>query len=144
MVKANDILSDNQSFLQTSSGLLARKGSIAATILNAHSLEALLKEPESTERQVQIEGVLEDIRALLPTLHAVNLFQFFTPFEWLQEGSSFQEGRSLVALLYLQHYPQLIDALLINHLQNLLPHVSTITQKEINKILTTHLHPYEV
>lgn len=135
MVKASDILQDNQSFLHTSNGALARKGSIAATISNTQSLNALLKEPQSAERQVQIESILEDTRELLPTLHAVNLFQFFTPLEWLQDGPQFQEGRSLIALLYLQHYPQFIDQQVIDHLHHLLLHASTIMQKEIRRIL---------
>lgn len=110
MVKSQDVLNDEQDFLNAKDNIQVRKGTIAATLLNAKALDELFKEPESKEKKAKFNEVVQDIRDLVPSLHGVNLFQFFTPIEWFQAPSgSFQQGRAFVAVLYLQQYPQFLD-----------------------------------
>ncbi len=108
MVKADDVLKDDQNFAHVPERGTARKGSIAATILNANELEAILKLPPSVERNQTLEAIVQDIRDLVPALHAVALFDFFTPLEWLHTLPALREGKAYVAVIYLQQYRQFL------------------------------------
>ena len=71
---------------------------------------------------------------LLSSLRVIGVFDLFSPQEWLSDDC--QPGRTLVILLYLQHYPKEITNVIrecliqIQH-QNRFE----ILTKEINKIL---------
>lgn len=132
MVKTQDLLKNNPTCIEIPAGTPARKGSIAATILNAKELDMLLKMPPSTSKRNQIAEVIQDIKLMLPSLHAVNLFQFFTPLEWLQDPN--REGRCFVALLYLQSYPHLIDRNIQARLAQIKLTASTELKAEIERM----------
>jgi len=133
MVKPEDVLKDGQSFIETKDGTPARKGTVAAIMLNARTLDHLLRQPSA--RQSEISQVLADVRSLVPTLHAIQLFDFFTPLEWLQTTPKFQEGRSLIAILYLQQYPERVDQEIYAQLHRIKEMASGITQKEIEQLI---------
>jgi hypothetical protein len=136
MVRSEDVLKDDQSFVQTQSGTLARKGTVAATMLNARALDHLLSQPLSVEGEKELKHILEDVQLLLPMLHAIQLFEFFSPIEWLQTSPKLQEGRILIAILYLQQHPELVDQQIITHLHKLKGSVSKATEREIQKLVT--------
>ncbi|MCE5316231.1 MAG: hypothetical protein LLG04_02560 [Parachlamydia sp.] len=135
MVKPDDVLKDDQSFTNTERGS-ARKGSIAATILNANELDSLLGQPSSEERNRRIEATIQDIRDLVPALHTVALFDFFTPLEWLHTLPALREGRAFVAILYLQQYPRMLDHELRSRLDQVKKIASPDLKKEIEKLLS--------
>lgn len=132
MVKSEDVLGTDQTFVKTQDGTLARKGSVAAMLLNARSLDVLLSQASSPGVQEEIRKTLNDVGSLLPALHAINLFEFFSPLEWLQESPKFQEGRSLI----LQHHPQFVDQRILTRLKQMENQVSETTQQEIQRLLT--------
>lgn len=136
MVKAEDVLRDDQNFAEIPQGGTVRKGTIAATILSAADLETLLKKTPSEERNSKIEAVVRDIRELVPGLHAVALFDFFTPLEWLHTLPSIREGKAFVAVLYLQQYPQILNHELRARLDQVKRLVSPELKKEIEKLLS--------
>lgn len=131
MVKPEDVLKDDQNFTNG-----ARKGSIAATILNANELDSLLKQQDSEERNRKIEMTIQDIRDLVPALHTVALFDFFTPLEWLQTLPVLREGKAFVAVLYLQQYPQMLNHELRSRLDQVKRISSSFLKKEIEKLLS--------
>lgn len=135
MVRSEDVLKDDQTFVQTQSGTLARKGSVAAMLLNARALDELLPQPSSSAKEEELGKILADIRSLVPTLHAIHLFEFFSPLEWLQAQPRSQEGRIVIALLYLQQYPQLMNRDILNRLQQIKEQVSLETRQEIEQLL---------
>lgn len=140
MVKSEDILKDDQSFVKTESGTLARKGSVAAMLLNASVLDELLPQLPSSAKEEEVDKILTDIRSLMPTLHAIHLFDFFSPLEWLQAKPRSQEGRIVIALLYLQQYPQLMNRDILNRLQQIKEQVSLETKQEIEQLLRLAEH----
>lgn len=135
MVKPEDVLKDDQNFTNTERGS-ARKGSIAATILNASELDSLLKQPDSEERNKKIEAAIHDVRDLVPSLHTVALFDFFTPLEWLQSLPALREGKAFVAVLYLQQYPRMLNHELRTRLDQVKRIASPHLKKEIEKLLS--------
>ena len=82
----------------------ARKGTVAATLNNIALLNSLLSEQASPENQVKTDKVIEAITSLIPSLRFIGVFDLFTTEEWLSAKD--QPGRVLVAVLYLQKYPQ--------------------------------------
>lgn len=81
-----------------------RKGTVAATLNNIALLNTLLSEKVSSSDSSKIQGIIEAITLLVPSLRVVGIFDLFTPEEWL--SSETQPGRVLAAVLYLQKYPQ--------------------------------------
>ena len=127
-MKPQDILSENVNHLQEVDGVRPRKGSIYATMLNAKHFDELLvmQAPDVQE----FTTLLEDIRELIPTLHTIGLFEFFSPLEWLQNPDK-KEGRALVATLYLQAYPEAVTEAIQECLTNLNTWASTQLKEQI-------------
>lgn len=93
----------------------ARKGIIAATLNNVVLLNnALTQEPLNRD---YINALEQAVRDLIVSLNNVGVFDLFTPYEWL--ASDDQPGRALVALLYLQHYPHKVNALITQKLHDI-------------------------
>ncbi|WP_068471377.1 DUF7709 family protein [Candidatus Protochlamydia phocaeensis] len=138
MVKAEDVLADNQNFFIDGEGRQIRKGTVAATIFNAKAIEGIIDQPASEAKKKRLEEILSDVRALIPALQAVQLFEFFTPLEWLKNDADLKEGRTFVVVLYLQHYPQAVSAEIRSLLSQLKGCVSPELQKEIEKALSCH------
>lgn len=138
MVKAEDVLTNDQTFFKTKDGTIARKGTIAAAILNANYLEELMGQAQSSTRDSKIKTIIQDIHSLLPGIHALNLFEFFTPIEWLQCSKKLKEGRILIATLYLQRHPELVDSEVLNALQQIKPKTHLELKMEIDKLLADH------
>ncbi len=116
MVKASDVLGDNENFMNATNGTVARKGSIAATLLNAAKYTDLMTHPHSADRSKEIEQIVADVTELLPALEAVGLFSFFSLEEWLNGVHSNNEGRAFVAIVYLMNYPQHLNSTLRDQL----------------------------
>lgn len=86
----------------------ARKGTVAATLNNIALLNKLLSEKLSSNDPTKLQGIIEAITSLIPSLRVIGIFDLFTPEEWL--SSDTQPGRLLAAVLYLQQYPQNITS----------------------------------
>ncbi len=80
----------------------ARKGTVAATVNNVFLLNQALLAP--TPDASHIESLTQTMRALVPSLNVIGMFNFFSVDEWLSDNR--QPGRILVAILYLQHSPE--------------------------------------
>lgn len=116
MVKASDVLGDNENNLNTPNGIIARKGSIAAMLQNAARYEELIALPEGPHRTAEMNKIVSDVIEILPALHAVHLFEFFTPDEWLHGLKKGKQGRAFIATLYLLHHPKTITHDIIDQL----------------------------
>lgn len=138
MVKSEDVLTNEQTFFRTKDGTIARKGTLCAAVLNVGYLDELLKESPSQTRTLRIQKILHDMRALLPGLHALNLFQLFTPIEWLQQNGVLKEGRAFVSVLYLQEHPEAVDAPILAELKRLKAHTHPELGIEIDKLIAYH------
>lgn len=110
-----------------------RKGIIAATLNNVVLLNRLISEPASKENQQKIQNLVEAITPLLPSLRVVGVFDFFSPEEWM--GSEEQPGRTLIAVLYLQKYPENITPEVNERLKQLKGRTKKVLSEEIGKIL---------
>lgn len=60
----------------------ARKGTVGATFLNLKTLETLLKQPESPQRDQDIAKVKAELVKIAPTLVNIKLFELFPLHEW--------------------------------------------------------------
>ncbi|MFO1257145.1 MAG: hypothetical protein U1E78_01800 [Gammaproteobacteria bacterium] len=60
----------------------ARKGSVGATLLNLKTLEALLKQPQSVQRDQDISKIKSELVEIAPTLIKLKLFELFPLHEW--------------------------------------------------------------
>lgn len=129
MVKPNEVLGDGQNFLKTADGTMARKGSIAALMATANAID--------NTKTSDISEDLEDIRSLIPTLHGLGFFEFFTPLEWLQEIPKLREGKCWVALLYIQTHPEKMTESIRLRFLEILPMVSKSLQKAIKEQFKT-------
>jgi hypothetical protein len=97
-----DVLKDNEEGMRLPDGTFIRKGTIKATIDNIEILNRIFQLPFSSKRHAQIKEASKPIVELIPALHKVGIFDFFTIHEWLQNEKNL--GRILVALLYLGKY----------------------------------------
>lgn len=95
----------------------ARMGTVAATLNNVALLNKLLLLPATPETVVEINEIAGAVKVLLPSLRAIGMFNFFSVDEWL--GDHAQPGRALVALWYLQEYPQEISPTMKRSLQEI-------------------------
>ncbi len=82
----------------------ARKGTVGATINNIVVLNKLLQEKPTASTDKKIDEHAQAIMKLIPSLKVIALFDFFTVEEWLGNHDK-QPGRALVAIFYLQKYP---------------------------------------
>ncbi len=85
----------------------ARMGTVAATLNNVALLNKLLLLPATPETAAEIDEIARAVKVLLPSLRAIGMFNFFSVDEWL--GDHAQPGRAVVALWYLQKYPEEIS-----------------------------------
>lgn len=106
-VSPADVLSESQNEAQLK-GISVRKGTIAATMLNAKAFDEIQKIFDPAERNMALEALRTEQGALIESLDAVGLFEFFTPIEWLKKDGQ-NEGRAWIALLYLQRFPRAIS-----------------------------------
>ncbi|MBS0606639.1 MAG: hypothetical protein KF898_06320 [Parachlamydiales bacterium] len=106
-VSPADVLSESQNETQLK-GISVRKGTIAATMLNAKAFDEIQKISDPAERKMALEALRREQGALIEGLDAVGLFEFFTPIEWLKKDGQ-NEGRAWIALLYLQRFPGAIS-----------------------------------
>lgn len=104
MVKASDILSDSENTVDLQ-GVTARKGSVAATMVNAWAFHQLAQQPADHAQWEQVEAFNQDQRELIPTLWGLRLLEFFPVEEWINATPG-NEGRTWVAMLYFEKYPQ--------------------------------------
>jgi hypothetical protein len=140
MVKSEDVLTNDQTFFKTKDGAIARKGTIAAAVLNSKYLEDLMSEPQTPTRDTKIKNLVQDIHSLIPGIHALNLFQFFSPIEWLQQKPNLREGRVFIAVLYLQRHPELVDPEIISTLEEIKHKTHLELRLEIDKLLSDHAY----
>ena len=85
-----------------------RKATIGSTIANIALLNKLMSEKTSPQNAAKIQEAITVITPLLSSLQALGVFDFFIPEEWIATAT--QPGRVLVAVLYLQQYPENITA----------------------------------
>ncbi|MES2345128.1 MAG: hypothetical protein V4494_04230 [Chlamydiota bacterium] len=128
-VNAENILSDSQN-TTTIDGVVARKGSIAATIANVRALNALMQEAQDSEA---LQEILLDQRALIPTLKVIGMFDLFSIDEWLDPTHG--EGRAWVGVLYLEAFPEQMSASIQQLLKLHQNNYSRILNEEISKNL---------
>lgn len=95
----------------------ARKGTVGATLSNIALLNKALVETMTAEDKKYIQEVLENVRTLIPSLKVIGIFDVFNIEEWVSAPS--QPGRVMVALLYLQRYPDALTPGIKNHLEAL-------------------------
>lgn len=103
-IQPSDVLRDEVNETTTESGLVVRKGTIYATILNIYQFNQLIKKPDSIQKEIAIENVIRDMQEVIPALEAVKMFELFSIEEWLNCPLD-NEGRLAVGLLYLQAFP---------------------------------------
>lgn len=84
----------------------ARKGTVGAMLANTAKLNQLLVQPVSEESKQAIEDIGSVVKSLIPNLKIIGVFDLFSVDEWLQEGA--KPGRVLVAIWYLQQYPEVM------------------------------------
>lgn len=93
----------------------ARKGTVGATLINIALLNKALAETMTAEDEKYIQEVLENVRTLIPSLKVIGMFDVFNIEEWVSAPS--QPGRVMVALLYVQRYPDALTPRIKNHLE---------------------------
>lgn len=112
----------------------ARKGIIAATLNNVVLLNKLLRDERADQKQIL--AIIDAVKALLPSLNNVGIFDFFHVEEWLTTNE--QPGRVLVAALYLQAYPKKLTgparSLLVTALQSA---ANPLFRQELQQTLAT-------
>ncbi|RKO89456.1 hypothetical protein BDK51DRAFT_29677 [Blyttiomyces helicus] len=96
--------SDSGVIADAPSGLVIRKGTIAATIASVAEIDAHLHLSPSPSRSAAIRKTMDDITPLLPTLHAT-LFGLFHAADWLRSDAS--EGRALVGAMAVRAFPDM-------------------------------------
>lgn len=131
-VQAADVLAEKENGM-TINETFVRKGSIAATMLNAREFDRIKSAIDIPNKKEQLDLLFQDIHSLTPSLEALDLFKFFRPIEWLSENSG-KEGRALIAVIYLQHYPQKIDQEILERLKELSGQASEELKSQILKI----------
>lgn len=131
-VQAADVLAEKENGM-TINETFVRKGSIAATLLNAREFDRIKSATDIPNKKEQLDLLFQDIHSLTPSLEALDLFKFFRPIEWLSENSG-KEGRALIAVIYLQHYPQKIDQEILGRLKELSGQASEELKTQILKI----------
>lgn len=109
-------------------GIFVRKGTVAATISNAKYFDLLKNEPDA-----QMDSILEDIYSLIPGMKALDMFNFFSPFEWIQKKGD-NEGRVLVGIIYFQQYPEELTQEVIDYLTENRAHFSKPILTQIDKL----------
>ncbi|MBS0652227.1 MAG: hypothetical protein JSR39_01730 [Verrucomicrobia bacterium] len=106
-VSPSDVLSDSQNEAQLR-GVTVRKGTIAATMLNARAFVEIQKIADPAEKKMALDALRAEQNALIEGLNVVGLFEFFSPVEWLHQADQ-NAGRAWIALLYLQRFPEAIS-----------------------------------
>jgi hypothetical protein len=132
-VRPIDILPDRQDSQVAEDGTVVRKGTIKSTIDNIQVLNNIFKLPAGQERQQKLQSVLHVMDELMKPLYHVGAFSFFTPLEWLQDSNN--QGRILIALVFLQKFPAEVTAQIKQRLKVLLPQCSPEVQQRITDIL---------
>lgn len=133
-IQPKDILPDHQNERTFADGTTIRKGTVAATFQNARDFDKLRKVPLSDEKKILLSKLLADQRALMSGLHNLGFFNFFSPSECLQRTSD-EEGRILIAVLYLEKYPEEKNSAIVGQLRNLLGHVSPELKELVQNLL---------
>lgn len=129
-LQPQDILNDTANETKTESGMVVRKGTIYATILNIRQFDKLIKEEDSPEKTKEIEIIIQDIKSVIPALESVKMFELFSLEEWIAYTPG-NEGRVLVGLLYLQKFPEEASVKIINALKDIFSESSKTLQQEI-------------
>lgn len=94
-----------------------RKGTVAATINNVAALNKLLQENPTPETRTNIEQISKEVCSLLISLRVVGLFDIFSPLEWMSTSS--QPGRILIAVLYIEKFPENLTPQIIQQLERI-------------------------
>lgn len=128
-IKAEDILSDNQSHFNVGE-TSARKGSIAATIANVTALNHFIFSQKDVHKELQ--SILKDQKELIAALHITGMFDLFKLEEWLNPVHG--EGRCWVAVLYLQEYPEKMNNSIKEYLKLYNRLYSPLLIEEISKL----------
>ena len=81
---------------------LARKGTVGAVLNNIVRLNNLVQ--SNNPDNEAIRSLINSIQELIPALNCIGMFDLFRVEDWLID--QLQPGKQLVALLYLQHYPE--------------------------------------
>ena len=110
-------------------GKRIRKGSIAATLQNVKTLNCLLSEKPSLQRDQDIHTIVDDIRPIIEGLVATELFDIFSPLEWI--ANQHNKGRALVGIVCLQEVPALVSEETVDNLKALYPNADPFVQKEM-------------
>ena len=133
-VRPHDVIPDQVNEKQLSNGTSFRKGTIAATVLNAALFDKLIKMPNSPEKDKQITQLINDQKPLMVSLKDIGFFEFVTPLETLQSSNG-KEGKALIGVLYLQQNPTEVTPEVTAQLKQLLKTTSPELQKQIRTVL---------
>lgn len=95
----------------------ARKGTVGATLNNIALLNRLMVDVKKAEDEKYIQEILASVKTLIPSLKVIGVFDVFNLEEWVRTTE--QPGRVMVALLYLQKYPEALTPGIKNHLEAL-------------------------
>lgn len=117
-IRPKDIFPDGKDSMTAPDGTVMRKGTIKATMENIKILNKLLDGPSSEERAKQVEQNLQVVSEFIKPLHNLEVFKFFKPIEWLKNDKN--QGRILVAVLYLKNFPEAIAPEVKTRLEDLL------------------------
>ncbi len=128
-VLPSQILPDGQDSITAKDGTVVRKGTVKATIENIKLLNAVFLTPQGDERREKIQTILKTTDDFIRPLHHIELFEFFTPVEWLQDPCN--QGRILIALSYLNQFPNLVTDTIKEKLSELAP----ISQPEVKELI---------
>ncbi len=99
-MKIEDLTSRQEDVIECN-GVKVRKGTIGTMMKNVALFE---KNKDPSKRGQILHEIESDIGELIPSLKALDMFEFFSIIEWLEDPK--REGRILVALLYLQQFPE--------------------------------------
>lgn len=131
-VLPEDVLKDDQNFLN-GAAVVARKGSVFATILNIEEFDQMIARPDSDEKTDKIKKIKADLAKLIPALHMVHMFELFSMQEWLAYRPG-KEGRLLVGVLFMQHFPEYSSQVITSYLQRHYDSFSKELQIEIDRL----------
>ena len=113
----------------TGEALEVRKGTVAATLNNVAELNGLL---HSGARQL-IQDSEAVLTPLLASLRGVGMFHLFEPEAWIGKGE--QPGRVLIAVLYLEKYPDALTPSVRKQLKSVRKKAPPYLKERINSIL---------
>lgn len=132
-VTPEDVLAESDTYADLQ-GVRIRKGTVGATLQNVKSINELVAaDPQIEQNDPQLQQLLTDQRALIPSLVALGLFDLFSPAEWVNPVQ--EEGRLWIGVLMLQAHPERMSENAMQLLEASRNQVSPALKSEIGKLL---------